>query len=360
MILLQSAAIERKGKMNTDFYDIENMAIVDAFAKADLVLRRHKKVSVSISGGSDSDIVMDMIERTKTNQDVQYVWFDTGIEYQATKDHLKYLEQKYGVHIHKEKAIKPIPTCVREYGVPFLSKYASEMISRLQKNNFTFEDKPFEKLKIKYPKCISALKWWCNCQDGKIIENKVGKFNISRNKWLKEFMIANPPDFRIDNKCCLYAKKKVAKGFVKRNDADLNVIGVRRAEGGIRAAAYESCFTERACGMDDYRPIFWFTDEDKRFYENQFGVRHSDCYRKYGLKRTGCVGCPYGRNVEDELNSIKMFEPKLYKACMKIFGKSYEYTRKYRQFCLEMNKKENANPDQLSMDDMFYDFNASR
>ena len=40
-----------------------------------------------------------------------------------TKEHLDYLEQKYGIKIKRLKPEKPIPTCVKQYGVPFLSKY---------------------------------------------------------------------------------------------------------------------------------------------------------------------------------------------------------------------------------------------
>lgn len=113
--------------------DIDNLAVFDTLVKARSVLARHNKIVVSISGGSDSDIVMDIVERTKEGKNVEYIWFDTGIEYQATKNHLLYLESKYGVEIHRIKAIKPIPTCCREYGVPFISKQVSENISRLQK-----------------------------------------------------------------------------------------------------------------------------------------------------------------------------------------------------------------------------------
>lgn len=50
---------------------------------------------------------------------------------------------------------------------------------------------------------------------GQITENvevfKNSMFNISYNKYLKEFIIQNPPDFRISKKCCTYAKKKDLK-----------------------------------------------------------------------------------------------------------------------------------------------------
>ena len=59
---------------------------------------------------------------------MNYIWFDTGIEYQATKEHLTYLEDRYNIDITKERAKCPVPLSSKRYGVPFLSKYISEMI----------------------------------------------------------------------------------------------------------------------------------------------------------------------------------------------------------------------------------------
>ena len=104
--------------------------------------------------------------------------------------------------------------------------------------------------------------------------------------------------------------------------------------------AYKNCFTENEGECDDYRPLFWYMNEDKEDYENYYGVTHSDCYTKYGLKRTGCAGCPFNRNFEEELDIIKTYEPKLFKAVNNIFGDSYEYTRKYKEFCKKQSQIE--------------------
>lgn len=88
-----------------------------------------------------------------------------------------------------------------------------------------------------------------------------------------------------------------------------------------------------------YRPLFWYKDSDKEDYEKAYGIVHSKCYTEYGLKRTGCCGCPYGRDFEFELNVIKKYEPKLYKAVTNIFKDSYEYTREYRKFRQDMENK---------------------
>ena len=320
-----------------------NLTIFDSFVKAFPKIEKGQRIVCSISGGADSDIMLDILAQLDTEKKIKYVFFDTGIEYQATKIHLEYLENKYGINIDRMKALKPVPRGCREYGLPFWSKHASEMIERLQRYNFKWENKPFSELIKEYPKCRAALRWWCNDfpektgKDGKIIKSK---YNINYIVGLKEYMIAFPPQFKISNKCCKGAKKDNAKAYLKNNVADLNIIGIRKAEGGIRSAAYKSCFdlAKEAESWDNYRPIFWYTDKDKAEYEELFGVCHSACYCKYGLKRTGCAGCPFGKDFEKELEIIKEYEPKLYIAVNNIFGESYKYTRRFYEFRAQLKE----------------------
>lgn len=303
-----------------------NLIIYDSFAKLFDMIPRYKKVAVSISGGADSDILIDMITKCNFDTDITYIWYDTGLEYQATKDHLKYLEEKYGITIEKYKAVKPIPLAIRHHGLPFISKYASAMLSRLQRHNFQYEDEPFEVLLKKYPKCKSALKWWCNER------GETSSFSIGRTKYLKEFLIENHPDFPISDLCCVYAKKKVAHNYITDNNVDLNITGLRKSEGGIRSARFTSCFDYKKNDADYYRPIFWYKNADRKEYEELFDVVHSKCYTQYGLTRTGCACCPFGKDFEKELQLAQEYEPKLYVAVNNIFGKSYELTRKFNEF----------------------------
>lgn len=291
---------------------------------------KYKYPICTISGGADSDVMLDIIYRCDKDHKIHDVWFDTGLEYQATKDHLKSLEKKYHINIEHYKATKPIPSSCNQYGQPFLSKYVSEMIQRLQRHNFMWQDLSFEELYKQYPKCKIALQWWCNC-------NISDRFNISRNRYLKEFILTNPPQFMISNKCCQYAKKDVIHKLIKDTNCDLEINGVRKAEGGIRDVMYKSCFDTNV-NYDRYRPLFWYKNSDKLDYENAYDIEHSKCYTEYGLKRTGCAGCPFGRDFENELEIIQKYEPKLYKAVNFIFGDSYEYTRRYREFVKKMNK----------------------
>lgn len=239
----------------------------------------YKKVLCSISGGSDSDIVLDLVSKCDNKKIVDYVYYDTGLEYQATKDHIKFLEDKYKIKIQVVRPKVPIPLACKRYGQPFISKRVSEMIQRLQRHNFKWEDKPFEELSKEYPKCISAVRWWCN----DFGENS--KFNINYNKYLKEFMVQYNPWFNISNKCCKYAKKDLAHEKLKEG-YDLNITGVRKSEGGVRSTSYKSCF-DTSDKHDNYRPIFWFKNEDKKYYERKFFITNSRCYFTYGLKKIG-------------------------------------------------------------------------
>lgn len=321
----------------TDFLELSpnNHEIASAFAKTQTYLAKCERAQCSISGGADSDVMLDIVTKADEENKVTYVFFNTGIEYAATKKHLQYLQDKYGVEIKEYKAKTPVALACRKYGQPFISKHISEVISRLQRHGFKWENKPFEELYKEYPKCKAALRWWCNGF------GEWSRFNINYYPYLKEFMIENPPDFLISNKCCNYAKKYVAKEAANEEQCDLVIIGIRKAEGGIRSAAYKSCFSEATTGKAaNFRPLFWLTNADKEEYENIFDVKHSDCYTKYGLTRTGCAGCPFGKDFEKELEIIKEYEPKLFAAVNKIFGSSYEYTRKYYEYRKEAKERE--------------------
>ena len=320
-----------------DFDMPDNGRIQDAFIKCRNILAGHTKVMVSLSGGADSDMMMDIIEKCKwPHNEIFYVFFDTGIEFEATKRHLKYLEEHYGITIEKTKPKKTIPKSCLEDGQPFLTKAVSENISRLQRHNFQWEDGTYEELSKKYPKCLSALKWWCNdWGDG-------SSFNIERRSWLKEFMLENPPDFKIGQKCCQYAKKEIAKKWKKEHYVDLSCIGIRKAEGGNRATIYKNCFTKKEDEADEFRPVFWLTDDDRKQYIKYFNLKLSDCYTVYGLPRTGCSGCPYSHDFKKEVAVLDEFEPKLGKAVRNIFKDAYAYQEKYYAFRDEHKEQEGS------------------
>ena len=316
---------------------------------ANLMFRSERAV-VSISGGADSDMMLDMIlalepEKNYPFDEIHYVWFDTGIEYTATKQHLRDLEEKYGITIERKKAKVPVPLGCKSCGQPFVSKQISQYISRLQAHDFQWEDEPFDILYKRYPNCKAALRWWCN-EFG-----EGSRLNIEKWRLLKEFMIANPLDFPISDGCCKGAKKDVAHDCLREIKATINVVGIRKSEGGARAMAYNSCFSEpsRRGEAAQFRPLFFITDQDKELYCERRGVIHSDLYEKHGFRRTGGACCPFGSRFEQELQVAEQLDPGLARAAKNIFSAAYEYTRAYRQFKIRHDAEKKTDANQLKM-----------
>ena len=298
-------------------------------------LREYRKIAVSYSGGSDGDIMVDMIELVKPYEDcgeIRYTFFDTGLEFDATLRHISEVEQKYGIVVERIKPKKSIPTACREHGIPFICKDVSDMLHRLQSHNFDWNDTPENATTEKYGRCKSALDWYF-CRRPPSASGKNSNFHIDRYKLLREFLIANPPDFQISEKCCDYAKKNVSIAFDRQFKPDLRIIGMRQAEGGRRVGSIRNCFTPTGVNsIANYRPLWFWTDEDKHIYKEWRGIRYSDCYELWGYRRTGCVGCPCNSKALQELQIAEQYEPNKVKAAFAVFGKSYEYREAYNRF----------------------------
>ncbi len=310
-------------------------------------LVQHPKAICSYSGGSDSDILIDLIERTRkifNLPPVKYVFFNTGLEMQATKDHVKVVAEKYGVTIEEHRPKVNIVNATRKYGVPFVSKIMSAGLSEWQKKGIPLsiaqeyeeaEDKAAKRkeLKERYPKCESVINFLCCCNSAGEPRPNI-QLVINSSKYMRDFIGECPPDFRISAKCCNYCKKQVAHSVQK--DYDMIITGERRDEGGMRSVPRKDntslCFTETSSGQYRLRPLYYVSDADKAWYKDYYGIRYSDAYEVYGLTRTGCCGCPISYKAVEDLEKIRPYEPNLVKAAWNVFGKSYEYRKKYNEY----------------------------
>lgn len=318
-------------------------------------LMQHPKAICSYSGGADSDILIDLIESARrilpSLPPVKYVFFNTGLEMQAIKDHVKETAEKYGVEIEECRPKVGIVQATRKYGIPFVSKIMSSGLSEWQKKNVPLsiaeeyeraEDKAAKRkeLKERYPKCESLINFLCCCNSAGEPRPNI-QLVINSSKHMRDFIGENPPDFKISAKCCDYCKKQVAHDVQK--DYEMIITGERRAEGGMRSVPRKDCstmcFTETSEGQYRLRPLYYVTDADKAWYKEYYGIRYSDAYEVYGLTRTGCCGCPISYKAVDDLEKIRPYEPNVVKAAWNIFGKSYEYRMKYNAY-KESRKKD--------------------
>lgn len=310
-------------------------------------VKEHPHAICSYSGGADSDIMIDLIERTReifNLPPVDYVFFNTGLEMKATKDHVKATAEKYGVMIRECRPKTNIVTASRKYGLPFVSKIMSAGLEGWQKKNIPLsiaeeydkaEDKEAKRaeLKARYPGCETTINFLCCCNSKGEPRPNI-QLVINSSKYMRDFIAEYPPDFQISAKCCDYCKKQVAHQVQK--DYDMIITGERRDEGGMRSVPRKDnttlCFTETSSGQHRLRPLYYVSDKDKAWYKRKYNIRYSDAYEVYGLTRTGCCGCPISYKAVDDLELIRPYEPTLVKAAWNVFGKSYLYRQQYNEY----------------------------
>lgn len=307
-------------------------------------LVEHPNAICSYSGGSDSDIMLHLIESVRRLYQlppIHYCFFNTGLEMEATKRHVREMEKKYGVEIAEYRPKKNIVSATREYGIPFISKIISAGLESVQNKNIPLsiadeyaaaEDKAAKRqeLRERYPKSESAINFLCGCNSAGEPRPEI-QLVIGSSKYLLDFIKENPIPFHPSNKCCFYCKKQIAHSVQK--NYDMVITGERRAEGGMRSVPKKDsttmCFAETADGKYRLRPLYYVTDADKQWYKEYYGIRYSDAYEIYGLKRTGCCGCSISARAVEDLETIRPYEPQLVKAAWNVFGDSYRYRKEY-------------------------------
>lgn len=310
-------------------------------------LKEHPNAICSYSGGADSDILIDLIERVRKMYKlppVKYAFFNTGLEMKATKDHVKAQAEKYGVEIQEFRPKVNIVTASRKYGIPFVSKIMSGGLNQWQKKGVPLtvadeyndaEDKAAKRkeLKERYPNCESVLNFLCCCNSAGEPRPNI-QLVINSSKYMLDFIKEQPPEFQISADCCTYCKKNLAHEIQK--PYEMIITGERRDEGGMRSVPRQDntslCFTETSTGQYRLRPLYYVSDSDKAWYKEYYGIRYSDAYEVYGLTRTGCCGCPISYKAVEDLEKIRPYEPVLVKAAWNVFGASYRYRQQYNEY----------------------------
>lgn len=289
--------------------DCTQIAIIESMEKLHRHLRDFDSISVSVSGGSDSDCIVHMICKyfPEYLPKIHFVFCDTGIEYQATRKHIAELQKEYGIKIDTVRGI-PIPIAVKRYGVPMLSKLKSTRIEGYCKGlpwaqRYIFPDDEL-RAKMRNDIIFSA-----------------GQIELA------EYCKAN--GVKVSAKCCEYSKKRPIIAYQREKCVDLVITGERKAEGGQRSINH-TCFEfDKRHKVHKFKPLFYWDDETKRAFKAAEGFKNSACYEVYGMTRTGCAGCPFALDISENLQAMFEHEPKLFNACMRVFGLAYELTDKF-------------------------------
>lgn len=276
-----------------------NVAINDAIERVHKGYRLSEgDIYLSFSGGKDSTVVAEIIKMAKLEKDIPFVFADTRIELDATLKFVKGFDYPNVVIV---KPRKPFGQILKEYGKPAISKNKSEWLSTYHRH----VDEPLKTARAR--QLISG-----DAEVGGELRGFKSKNALAK----KHFHVLHPElDYKIANKCCEYMKKKPFVDFSKEMGMKGTFTGIRVAEGGARALSYKTCTVFRKSKNDVMvMPIFDWSDEILEEFIKEFNIKLSDAYEVYGSKRTGCIGCPFSRDLEEDLTRLHKYEPKKYKA----------------------------------------------
>ena len=365
--------MEYRSRVYTDrpeYADFDSPAKFEAIKS--IIAKRlweHPNAICSYSGGADSDIMIDLIEKTRelfSLPPVKYVFFNTGLEMKATKDHVRATAEKYGIEIEEKRPKVNIVQAARKHGIPFVSKIMSGGLSEWQKKGVPLtiadeydqaEDKAAKRaeLKERYPHCESLINFLCCCNSAGEPRPNI-QLVINSSKYMRDFIAEYPPTFQISAKCCDYCKKQLAHNVQK--GYEMIITGERRDEGGMRSVPRKDntalCFGETANGQYRLRPLYYVSDKDKAWYKDRYNIKYSDAYEVYGLTRTGCCGCPISYKAVEDLEKIGKYEPNVVKAAWNIFGDSYRYRQQYNEYKrrrMEIETNDDYMPGQMDISD---------
>ena len=294
--------------MSTEILEIAVEQALDRIKKA--YAQTGGKMYLSFSGGKDSTVLAHLIMMAELPENIPFIFANTGIELDATLNFVKNFDYDNIVIV---KPRKPFSQILKQHGKPAISKIKSDWLNTHQKHI----DTPLKT--VRQRQMILGIRE----KDGVVI-GKTGTRLANKHM----HFVHPDTEIKFANKCCQYMKKYPFQDYVKENNLNGAFTGIRTAEGGIRSTVYKSCTSIKKVGKKEFltsMPIYDWSDELIEQFIKKYDIELSDAYEKYGCKRTGCVGCPFAKDLKGELKMLYENEPLKYKAIMHWMKDVYIY-----------------------------------
>ena len=256
---------------------------------------------ISFSGGKDSTALHYLVDMALPGNKIPRVFSNTGIEYQEIVNFVKSMAEQDD-RIVMLKPSYNIKDVLNEHGYPFKSKKHSFFVDVFDrrglmpgvKNYLGIGENPA------FQQCPKILKY--------------------------QFEKPFASGFKISDACCTWMKEKPLDKWAKENNKPYTITGLMREEGGRRAFA--ECISIIR-GKISFNPFAKVSKDWENWFIDKYDIKLCSLYYEpYNFTRTGCKGCPFALNLEQNLETIKKYFPNEYKQCMYIWQPVYdEYKR---------------------------------
>lgn len=244
---------------------------------------------LSYSGGKDSHFLYWFIKNYLHNDKIKIVGINTYMEHE---------EIRRRIYENCDIVLYPImkPFEIKnKYGIPCFSKEQDFYIYYYQ-NAIRKGKKPSKTIQEKIDGTYHT---------GFCISKKAREYLLSGNA------------HKITHLCCHYLKKEPARKFEKETGLK-PILGVRGTESTLRKKQYTTCFTKDR----KFTPIHDLTDEMLDKIYEKYNIEIPDVYKF--VKRTGCMGCPYGSYKHDTEKELALLRGGQKKFVCEYFKESYK------------------------------------
>ena len=258
-------------------------------------------VNVSISGGKDSAVLLDLARRAFP--DIEAVYVNTGLDFPEVR--------KFAMDTPNTTVLQPkmrFDEVVREYGWCYPSKDVAHTIYYARKGS----------------------KWALDRLKGVDADGTPSKYRKSHYvKWA--FLLDSP--FIISDICCRVMKEYPMEKY-QRETGKRPIVGTMAAESERRKQAW----LQTGCNNFDSKhpaskPMSFWNNQDVLQYIRFTGIPIASVYGDIiedkdgrlcttGEQRTGCVFCPVGchRDKVNRFQRMAETHPKLHEYCMGALG----------------------------------------
>lgn len=263
---------------------------------------------LSFSGGKDSTVVHHLLDMAIPENRIPRVFANTGIEYVDIVKFVKALAQDDDRFVIVNNT-KNIRQTLEQEGWPFKSKEHSRKVRQYQ---HTGHISPY------LERYLSNAKTQFKCPD------------ILRYQFTEENKL------KISELCCDKIKKATTKKWSQTSHKTVPITGMRKEEGGARVQL--GCILVIDGQIKKFNPILPVTDEWEEWFIKQYNVELCRLYYEpFNFERTGCKGCPFAINLQEQLETMEKYLPNERKQCEILWKPVYD---EYRRLGYRLKKDE--------------------
>lgn len=262
---------------------------------------------IAFSGGKDSTVLSWLIDYALPDNNIPRVYIDTGIDLTMIRQFVLD-KQKQDNRVKIVKPSLPIKETLEKYGYPFKSKKHAKNVDIFRRLGCT--------------KTIRVYLGLDSTSNKSEPENE--RFQCPQ---ILRYQFKEEHNLNISDKCCIYLKEKPLSLWARENNKKYYISGIMVDEGGRRRTA--KCLAFRNKKFVAFQPLVPITKEWEKWLIEKYDIKICDIYKSpYNFKRTGCKGCPFAINLQQELDVLEQYFPNERKQCEYIWKPVYQEYRR--------------------------------